>query len=318
MRRKKILVIVASLPILILSTNMVYAAPPLHFNELPGVFDMFLPPPPPAPLPQWIPAEPVFEFEPEIVERETWEEPDEWLDIDWDAEIWQEPAPPVYIPTPEPAPIPEPEPEPVPEVVYHPRGLTDVAGHWAQQSILFAFDNGLVNVFPDNTVRPNQPITRGEFAFAFDGWIAANYALLQVLGFTYDGDASAVTGVPFDHPFRANIESLAIMGMVGGNAPFMPDEQVQRQEVSRILLNLFARLPNSVFDGAYFHNLDTETILAQYRDQTWIAEWARDAVAVMTDRGFMGGAGGTFRPQDPLTRAETYATFFNIQRNLIP
>ncbi|MCL2152523.1 MAG: InlB B-repeat-containing protein, partial [Oscillospiraceae bacterium] len=41
--------------------------------------------------------------------------------------------------------------------------FTDVSGHWAQEDILYAAMIGWVNGYPDETFRPNQPITRAEF-----------------------------------------------------------------------------------------------------------------------------------------------------------
>ena len=291
--------------IIVLSNQSFFAAPPLHFTELPGVSDMFLPPPAPTPTPVWEP-------EPQPI----WTPPPPQLIPAPIPVITPEPTPtpaPVHIPIPEPTPAPTPEPTPTP----YPRGLTDISGHWAEQAIIYAFDRGLINVHPDNTVRPNQNMTRGEFAFTLNQWITAHYELLQSFGFTYTNANLAVVGVSEYHPFRSSIDSLAAMGMIGGDVPFMPDEYVQRQEISRIWLNLFLRLPNSSFNAAYFTGLDVEEILGPYQDQPRIAAWARDAVAIMTDRGFMGGSDGNFRPSDTLTRAEAFAIFQNIERSLV-
>ena len=306
--RRKIFFIFAFIGILSIGRGtFVFAAPPLLFSELPDVLEMFLPPPPPVPTPSW-------------------HDMDEW-------EVWPEPEPipeptpePIIIPAPTPVPMPEPTPTPVPEHTpvptptpipgYHPRGLTDISGHWAEAAIVSAFDRSILNVQPGNVVRPNQRITRGEFAFSLNQWIIANYAFLQAMGFTYEGAALPVIGVPLDHQFRAGIDSLAAMGMIGGEVEFGPDEYVQRQEVSRIWLNLLLRLPASDFTLNYFRGLNVEGILYRYRDQGRIAGWARDSVAVMTDRRIMSGSDGMFRPTDAITRAETMAAFQNAESAL--
>ena len=288
-------------------TIPVFAAPPLQFTELPDVFDMFLPPPSPTPLPVWEPAPqpmPVPTPAPVPIPAPT------------PAPIPMPAATPAPTPIPTPEPTPTPMPDPTPAPVYHPRGLTDISDHWAQNAIIYAFDRGLIHMRSDNMARPNQNVTRGEFAFSLNQWMMANYDRLQLLGFTYTDTGLPVIGVPQDHPFRAGIDSLASMGMIGGDVAFEPDEYVQRQEASRIWLNLFLRLPNSSFNAVYFSGLDVDEILEQYRDRTRIAAWARDAVAVVTDRGFMGGADGNFRPTDILTRAEAFSAFQNVEQGL--
>jgi len=289
--------------------------PPLTFTELPGVLDMFLPPPPPPPIPmpEWIPAA-----------IEPWDTmPDYAADLfdffeyfGYAEEVYvpmPTPTPPMLEPVPEPVPTPAPTPPPAAE---HPRGLTDISGHWAEGAIVYAFDRGMVHVQPNMTVQPNQAVTRGEFAFMLDGWVNANVDILHMFGFTFEGSNLSVVGVPADHVFRSNIDSLAFFGLVGGDADFGPDVLVQRQEITRILLNMLVRLPYSNFDSNYFAQLNTSAVLRRFDDEEQIAGWARDSVAVMADRGFMGGAGGSFRPSANLTRAEAYATFQNIERHL--
>ena len=314
----------------------VYAAPPLHFRELPNVDDVSPPAPTPAPTPSW----------------DDWEDWRATDDNEDDPDLADATAPeytpapavtptpvatpipdttptpvatpvptPIATPTPVPEPVPTPvaSPTPAPEAtstpVTHPRGLTDIAGHWAESAIIYAYDRNLIHG-TGPTVGPNQNITRGEFAFSLNQWILANYDLLISLGFTYDGVGLAVVGVPGNHMFRGSIDSLAAMGMIGGDTAFLPDEYVQRQEASRIWLNFFLRLNNSTFTEAYFRGLNVEAILEQYNDQSRIAAWARDSVAVMTDRGFMSGAAGNFRPAAALTRAEAFAAFQNVERTL--
>lgn len=46
-------------------------------------------------------------------------------------------------------------------------GYSDVAGHWALSAIAFCKNVGVMNGYPDGTFRPNEPITRQEFALAF-------------------------------------------------------------------------------------------------------------------------------------------------------
>lgn len=41
--------------------------------------------------------------------------------------------------------------------------FTDVTGHWADEEITYAVNNGIVNGYPDGTFKPNNTVTRAEF-----------------------------------------------------------------------------------------------------------------------------------------------------------
>jgi len=157
-------------------------------------------------------------------------------------------------------------------------------------------------------------MTRGELVFMLERWVVANYDLMVSRGFTYPGVEIAVMGVPLDHPFIDNINSLAYFGFIGGNSPFAPDEYVTRAEMSLLFLNILRRAPDS-FDDNYFDLLNIDEILSQYNDQRSIAAWAREAVAVMTDKGFLSGyEDGNFRPTRRLLRSEAFSAVTNIDR----
>lgn len=51
----------------------------------------------------------------------------------------------------------------VPSVFAAPPVMSDIEGHWAQDSIEQAIDDGWVNGYPDGTFRPEGTITRAEF-----------------------------------------------------------------------------------------------------------------------------------------------------------
>jgi len=157
-------------------------------------------------------------------------------------------------------------------------------------------------------------MTRGELVFMLERWIIANYDLMVSRGFTYPGIEISVMGVPADHSFIENINSLAYFGFIGGTSPFAPDEYVTRAEMSLLFLNILRRAPGA-FDDNYFALLNVDEILGNYNDDSAIAAWAREAIAVMTDKGFLSGyEDGNFRPARRLLRSEAFSAVTNIDR----
>jgi len=195
----------------------------------------------------------------------------------------------------------------------------DVSGHWAENHIMYCYDQGLINIYEDGLLLPNVPITRAEFAYSIDNWITKNTNLLTRLDFRYELRDIRFTDVPRQDPFYESIMSVASIGlMVGADGLFRPEESLTRQEASTIWENLFGMLYNTTIDEDYFARLDTGGVLGRFEDAHDIAPWAIDAVAVMTDKGFVGGyPDSTFRPSNSITRAEAYVVLANIELNLI-
>lgn len=46
----------------------------------------------------------------------------------------------------------------------YPKTINDIKGHWAEKDIVKLLETGILTGFPDGTFRPNDPLTRGQFA----------------------------------------------------------------------------------------------------------------------------------------------------------
>uniref|UniRef100_UPI0013E8E097 S-layer homology domain-containing protein n=1 Tax=Longirhabdus pacifica TaxID=2305227 RepID=UPI0013E8E097 len=61
--------------------------------------------------------------------------------------------------------------------------FTDIEGHWAEQKILQAVNDGYISGYPDNTFRPDDNITRAEFASVIARATAVNEEVVDFDGF---------------------------------------------------------------------------------------------------------------------------------------
>ncbi|MCL6577273.1 S-layer homology domain-containing protein [Kyrpidia sp.] len=167
--------------------------------------------------------------------------------------------------------------------------FTDIKGHWAEALIREAAARGWVTGFPDGSFRPDQPVTRGEFAVmamkAF-GWTAPVDQPPHYL----DRD-----GIP--DWARDAVAAGTVLGVLKGydDGYFRPDRLISRAELGVIIAKA-AGLP--VMAGAH----------TTFADDSAIPEWARRFVAVAQEAGLLVGRGDNqFEPEGLTTRAEAVA-----------
>lgn len=101
----------------------------------------------------------------------------------------------------------------------------DLAGHWAEDAIrLFAMASGIAG-YPDGTYRPDNPVTRAEFAIMLAG----------LLGMEPAADWNDVNGYA-----RDAVAGLLQAGILYGyeDGTFRPQRQATRAETAAILLRL--------------------------------------------------------------------------------
>lgn len=164
--------------------------------------------------------------------------------------------------------------------------FTDIEGHWAETELRSWIAAGLAGGYPDGTFRPDEAVTRAEFA-AFVNRAFATPRAAQGADFP---------DVPADAWFYQEVSNAVEAGLMSGypDGTFRPQQNIIRQEAAAVLSRLLnlAPAPGQVF-----------------ADADEIASWAQNAVAAVSAAGIMGGyPDGTFRPLAPITRAETLVT----------
>ena len=137
---------------------------------------------------------------------------------------------------------------------------------------------------------PDKPTTRAELAVMMNAIM--DYQVKAGNNYT-DVESSSWYADPI---LKASAAGL-LSGYPGGL--MKPNQSITRQEAMIMLANVL--------------ELDTSNApAAGYLDSSEIASWAQGAVNAMTEKGYIGGFDGKFRPNDPITRAEIAVIFTNI------
>ncbi len=165
-------------------------------------------------------------------------------------------------------------------------------GYWAGADIEYLAAGGYLKGYDDDTFRPDQPVTRAEFAAM----------LVHVLGMPYASGTEAFSDVhPGDWYYGAVGAGLS-GGLLSGysDGRFGPDDPVTREQLASMLGRALAGKEGQQTAAA----LQTDLSL-QFKDAGEVSDWARSAVAMLTGRDLAHGyEDGNFRPKAPATRAE--------------
>ncbi|MDI4644476.1 polysaccharide lyase family 8 super-sandwich domain-containing protein [Cohnella hashimotonis] len=172
------------------------------------------------------------------------------------------------------------------------REFSDIAGHWAQASIMEAAKRGIITGYPDGSFRPYRTVTRAEFA------------VMLVKALKLQNEASVLSFEDADRIgqwARTAVAQAVSMGLIRGDANdnFRPDAPLTRSEMAVMLARALSLTPEAASAG--------------FTDDRDIPAWAVGAAAEMKKLGIMQGKGGNgFFPNDVATRAETVAVLLRM------
>lgn len=162
--------------------------------------------------------------------------------------------------------------------------ISDINGHWGEKSIREAVETGLVDGYPDGAFRPDQQVTRAEFATMLHRMFA--WPNGPDAGFN---DQSEIL------PWAREAVSAAVKaGVVSGypDGTFRPAADVNRVEA----VVMIAKAAGLQAD---------KNVLAPFADDAAIASWAKPYIDAAHEAGLVEGqSGNRFNPQAAMTRAE--------------
>ncbi len=183
--------------------------------------------------------------------------------------------------------VPEPVlPEPEPEVAMPVPG--DVAGHWAEGAIKALIAKNAMNGYPDGTFKPENLISRAEFA------------TIVVKAFQLEAKGSKVFNDTASHWGREYIQTAYAHGIILGynDSRFGPDDLITREQMAAMIIRVV--------------ELEKPLGGLTFTDSWKISDWAKEAVHISAKHQIINGyPDNTFRPADNAKRSEAATVIVN-------
>lgn len=205
-----------------------------------------------------------------------------------------------FSPTPEAS---KPSPSPTPTTPGTPIAFADVSkDFWAYPFITALSARGIIGGFPDGSFRPNQPVTRGQFAVQ----------LQKAFTKPDQSPPKNFTDVPANNLWFEAVDRAVKANFMSGypDGTFQTEQQVSRVEaVASIARGL--GLPEPTDPGA---------VLQGYVDRNQVPDWARGKVAAAIQAGLFSGDPDTreLKPTQAATRADIAALVYQALERSMP
>ncbi|MGQ9836407.1 MAG: S-layer homology domain-containing protein [Cyanobacteriota bacterium] len=179
----------------------------------------------------------------------------------------------------------------------------DTSGHWAQAYIQALSSQGVLNGFPDGTFRPNEPVTRAQFATI----VNTAFRLSNTSG-TY----IAFRDVPYTHWAANAVSTAAANNLIAGfpDGTYRPEQPVTRTEALVVLTHAIGN--TDAIPAA-----QPSDLFSRYRDAAAIPSWAVPQMAAAHRAGLIVNYPDPMllEPNRAATRAEVAAFTYQAMVN---
>ncbi|MBD8500050.1 FG-GAP-like repeat-containing protein [Paenibacillus arenosi] len=175
----------------------------------------------------------------------------------------------------------------------------DVSEHWAGARICEAYAQGLVQGITDAAFKPEQTLTRAEFAVLLARLSGVEAKQVETLRFKDSGHiaAWAIAAV------KLAVEKGWIVGYEDGT--FRPEEQVSRAELAAIVARVMEWDTVSEEQGKE----------SAFQDAAAIPDWAKRSVLALQKHGVIQGKkDGRYAPAEAITRAEAATLLLRLKK----
>ncbi|MFS0723409.1 S-layer homology domain-containing protein [Paenibacillus sp. 1P07SE] len=174
--------------------------------------------------------------------------------------------------------------------------FADLEQHWSRDAVLDAVARGFVTGFEDGTFRPDQPVTRQEFAVLLSRAAGLSGDMDSGPAFS-DTDALAPWALPY---IREAAARQWITGYEDGT--FRGLSLITRQELAAVLAR--------TMDGS--GEIDP-AVLSGFADRQELGEWAVQPLALLVEAGILQGRGERLlAPRQQTTRAEAVTLILRV------
>lgn len=201
---------------------------------------------------------------------------------------------------PEPTAEPEPTPKPMVDRGVSEKSFSDTENHWSCSTVKALASNGLVNGADNEHFIPDGRMTRAEFTKLI-------LSVFRLDNSRYNGAYKDVSSESWYAPYiqtAKDIRPIPASLTVGGK--FYPDEPVTRQDAAVILRA-----------AAQIKGIKGTAAGKAYTDSGSIALYARDDVSEVGAMGLISGfEDGSFRPDEPMTRAQGAVMLLNLYNKI--
>lgn len=164
----------------------------------------------------------------------------------------------------------------------------DIHNHWAESQICVMQEKGYIGGYPDGCFKPNKEITRAEFVSILN----------KLFGYNKKSEMK-VSDVHNSDWYYDSISIALESGYIGGypDGTFKPNKAITRQEAASVIAKIKNLAPSK-------NSRKTDS----FKDKDKIAKWSKSGIDAVVELGYMSGyPDGTFRPNQPMTRAEVVA-----------
>jgi len=178
----------------------------------------------------------------------------------------------------------------------------DVQGYWGEPYISVLASRGIIGGFPDGSFKPNDQITRAQFAA-----IAA-----KALSVPTAGASASFRDVPARHWAANVISAVSSAGLVTGfpDGTFRPEDKITRAQALVILAKALKGMSANASE------------LNAYSDASEVPSWAQQSVSIAANGRIIVNypEPSLIRPSDLATRGEVaglmYQTLLNTGKDL--
>ncbi|WP_438348519.1 S-layer homology domain-containing protein [Paenibacillus sp. FA6] len=168
---------------------------------------------------------------------------------------------------------------------------------WYSNAVDFLAARSITSGTDANHYSPNATVTRGQFIVL----------VLKAYGIVPDdnpADNFADAGNTYYTNYLATAKRLEI-ATGSGNNQFKPNDQITRQELFTLLyrsLDVLGELPSD----------KTAVTISSFSDAGKIADYAREALQALVERGVVTGTSNKLNPQELTTRAQAAQVIYNL------